>query len=206
MPSITGSSWVLPTITAYSNINSNSISSPGCNRTFAAQAKVVGSSHAAAGPNKKEHAKNKNKAATAAPSTTTTEEPKSKRQQFRETPVPPSIQHYLEMIGVGIPSRRKGSKRSRSALFQNLESGRRSDRTGSYTKPPPPFSTGGDSNRDAANGGSSSTTEEQQDRKVVVIGSVASINDSFPTNKELIPEVVRFGFDYCVLVAVCESV
>ena len=116
---------------------------------------------------------------------------KSKRNQFKETPVPTSIQNYLETIGVGIPSRRKGSKRSRSALFHQLESGRRSGRSGSYTKPPPPFSTGGDSHQSDDSSRNDADNVVQKERKVVVIGSVASVGDTLPTNKERIPEVVR---------------
>lgn len=134
--------------------------------------------------------------AVSTPSTNTndTDAIRSNRRQFKDTPVPTSIQNYLEMIGVGIPSQRKGSKRSRSALFHQLESGRRSGRTGSYTKPPPPFSTGGDLHQSDGTTGRDDADGIQQERKVVVIGSVAHVDDTLPTNKERIPEVVRrFG-------------
>lgn len=100
-----------------------------------------------------------------------THKKKSKRQQFKESPVHPSIRRYIEMIGVGIPSRRKGSKRLRNHLFDHLEEGNRYS-SPFTTQPPPPFA--------------SSTG----DRRVVVIGSVSGIKDTLPTNKEMVPEVV----------------
>ena len=113
---------------------------------------------------------------------------KSNRLKFKETPVPKSIQKYLEMVGLGIPSRRRKTRKSRSMFFQSLEQGRRTGQTGSSTTPPPPFSSAG------GGGGS----RDDLERRVVVIGRVSSVHDTLPTNIEKIPEVVRTFYCVCV--------
>jgi GTP-binding protein len=73
--------------------------------------------------------------------------PKSKRRQFREIPVHPSILNYIQMIGIGIPS--SISRRSGDALPFVRRSRKRTPAPGadkdkptfssSQWKPPPPF-------------------------------------------------------------------
>jgi len=121
--------------------------------------------------------------------------PPSNRQAFKQVPIDPSIRRYIDMIGVGIPPSRgpRGTRKKRGHKnsspenwLDQLDPGKRRP-MGSSTKPPPPFSTGG-------NG---STQEQQQRRRVVVIGSVSRAQDTFPTNQEFIPEVVRTPFSWC---------
>jgi DNA helicase IV len=113
---------------------------------------------------------------------------KSTRQLFKETSVHPSIRRYIEMIGVGIPSKRKRSASARKRLWDDLEEGRRSsgNRAMSATQPPSPFASG----------------SEGGQHRVVVIGSVATIHDTLPTNQDRIPEVVSTTkgsvFVYCL--------
>jgi hypothetical protein len=109
-------------------------------------------------------------------------ESKSTRQVFKETSVHPSIRRYIEMIGVGIPSRRKRSASARQRLWDDLEEGRRSGRAGSATLPPPPFGS-----------------NEGGRHRTVVIGSIASVNDTLPTNQDRIPEVVRLAIALSVV-------
>lgn len=101
---------------------------------------------------------------------------KSKRIQFREIAVHPSIKKYIEMIGVGIPSRGKGSRLVRKSLFDAVD-GHRSGRTGSLTIPPPPFSVG-----------------DKARRRVTIVGSVTAAEETrFPRNLGGIPEVAIAG-------------
>lgn len=130
---------------------------------------------------------------------------KSNRALFKEIPVHPSITKYIELIGVGIAPRRRRNRKKRKGsttdselfLLERDQGGRRRKRRGNNPKrsttdskddqhisnsmyrtaltPPPPFRA-------------SNPAEEK--RKVLIIGSVASTQDTFPENIGTIPEVV----------------
>ena len=136
-------------------------------------------------------------------SKTTNTNVKSQRQKFKEIPVHPSIQRYIELIGVGIPSGRKSSKRLRQSLFQNASglvdmSSRRSGRSRSLLRPPPPFSLAEAAEEEEGQidgiHQDQNSHQRKNRRRITVIGKVASMDDAFPNNpKNRIPEVAICG-------------